>query len=59
MLQIAKGKFKSADISAVITRADGTVVDLGKIAGTSWWFRLGPGRVVSWWRIRRANRSVR
>ena len=32
----AKGSIKELQIEAVITRADGTVVDLGTIASSAW-----------------------
>lgn len=56
---ISDGKIKEVSFHAVITRADGTVVDLGKIDSTAWKWRFSPGRLASSYRIRRANRRMK
>jgi hypothetical protein len=47
--QVAKG-IGSAQVSAIITRADGTVEDLGVI---SYWHRNPLRRL--WWRLRKGR----
>jgi hypothetical protein len=54
----AKGKAKRIQMSAVVTRADGTVHDYGVVADSALRWRFGPGRLLTWLRIRTLNRSV-
>lgn len=54
----AKGKLKRVQMSAVVTRADGTVHDYGVVSDSSLRWRLGPGRIRTWLRIRALNRSA-
>jgi len=51
----AKGRPKSLGISAVVTKADGTKVDLGMIAGTGVFRRSIRTRVRQWF-LRRSLR---
>ena len=54
----AKGKAKRIQMSAVVTRADGTVHDYGVVADTALRWRFGPGRLLARLRIRALNRSA-
>lgn len=61
MEQTFVGNVRRVDIEAVITRADGTVVNLGTVASTAWkwWSPRGwVARFAAWRRIKDANRRV-
>jgi hypothetical protein len=55
----AFGPVKRVQLEAVIVRADGTTEDLGVVADSAKRWRLGPGRLLSTLRIKRANRRLR
>lgn len=48
-----EGKLKQRSVTAIITRADGTVVDLGEIA---YWHRNPLKRL--WWKVRHPLREI-
>ena len=54
----APGPVKRVQIEAVITRADGTVEDLGVVSDSARLWRFGLGRLLAGRRIRRANKKV-
>jgi hypothetical protein len=49
---------KRVQIEATIIRADGTVEKLGTISDSSWRWRFTPLRLISRWRIHKANGRV-
>ena len=51
----APGPIKRVQIEAVVTRADGTVENLGVVSDSDW-KRLDPRRLLAARRIRKANR---
>jgi hypothetical protein len=54
----ANGPVKRVQIEATIIRADGTVEKLGTITDSSWRWRFTPLRLLSRWRIHKANGRV-
>lgn len=54
----ANGPVKRVQIEATIIRADGTIEKLGTISDSSWRWRFTPLRLISRFRILKANRRV-
>jgi hypothetical protein len=51
----APGPVKRVQIEAVVIRADGTRIDLGRVADSSRWWRFGLGRLLASRRIKQTN----